>query len=218
MDKLNYNDLSAEQKAEFRRQLEAEEREKKQERKKLESDYADLKSDQVNSTFERLSEVSQMLEKVKIEIFNEFGAVLGMKAELFLLTPEDMELQQSHTFTNAENTRKIIIGSNVIDRWGDEVKIGIERVNKWIDAKITDQQSREIIRALLKPNADGELKAGRVLDLSKKANEFGDNELIDAVNFIRDQYLPEKTSTYVKVKYKDDDGIWQWLPLAMSAV
>lgn len=218
MSKLNYNELSAEQKAELRRQMEAEERQKQQARKQLEADFAQLKSDQVNSTFDKLIEVSQRMEDAKVEIFNEFGTVLGMKAEVHDLTPEDLQLQQSHTFTNQANTRKVIIGHNVIDRWGDDVNIGIERVNKWIDTKISDQQSRDIIRALLKPNSDGVLKANRVLDLSKKANEIGDSELIEAVNFIRDQYRPEKTSTYVKAKYKDENEQWQWLPLAMSAV
>jgi len=47
---------------------------------------------------------------------------------------------------------------------------------------------------------------------------MGDKELIDAVNFIRDQYRPVKTSTYVKVKYTDEEGRTKWLPLSMSAV
>lgn len=218
MEKFDYSKLTPEQKEELRKQLETEEQQKKEAAVKLRQDYEDLKSKQVNETFDVLKEISDDLEYVKVEIFNEFGAVIGMKAELYKLTPDDLEVQQSHTFTNAENNKKIIVGTNVIDRWSDDVGIGIEKVNKWIDSKVTNPEDRKTIRALLKPNKVGILKANRVLDLSKHAAERGDKELIEAVDFIRDQYRPEKTSTYVKAKYLDANGIWQYLPLSMSAV
>lgn len=218
MDKLDFSKLTPDQKAELRRQMEAEELAEKQKSERLKNDYARLKSDQVNETFDVLFDISKSIEQRKIEIFNNFGAVIGMKAELYNLTPEDLELQQSHTFTNLENTKKIILGSNVIDRWSDDVEVGVEMVNKWIDKKIENIEDRETIRVLLKPNKDGMLKASRILDLSNHAKERGDKELIEAVEFIQREYRPVKTSTYVKAKYLDENKVWQWLALRMSAV
>lgn len=218
---MDINKLTAEEKAELKKQLAAEEKAEKENAKKQIEDYNTLKEQQVKETFEMLRDVSGALEIAKSTIFEQFGAVLKMKQELYCLTDADMEIQQSHTFTSLDGKISIIVGSNVIDRWSDDVAIGIGKVTAWIDRLGTDEKSEfmvGIIKDLLKPNKDGMLKASRVLDLSKKAAEYGDQELIEAVDFIRDQYRPAKTSTFVKAKYTDPDGNIQWLPLSMSAV
>ena len=66
---------------------------------------------------------------------------------------------------------------------------GIDKVNDWLGKLAKDDESAILvgfIRDLLKPNKDGVLKANRVLELSKKADEIGDKELIEAVKIIRD--------------------------------
>jgi len=75
-----------------------------------------------------------------------------------------------------------------------------------------------MVRDLLKPNKEGVLKANRVLDLTRKADELGDPELIEAVKIIRDSHRPDRTSTYVKAMYKDEKGERQYLGLSMSSV
>lgn len=218
MDAINISKLTAEQKAEIKRQLEAEEAAEKARAKQQRSDYESLKEIQVNETFTQLLKVSAMLENAKADVFKQFTSLLKIKQEIYGLTDKQMELQQSHTFTTSNGDKSIIIGANVIDNWSDDVRIGIEKVNAWIESKIDDEDSREIIRTLLKPDKDGVLKANRILDLSRKAAEMGDKELIAAVDFIRDQYRPVKTSTFVKVRFIDEDGKMNWLPLSMSAV
>lgn len=218
MSAIDYSKLTPEQKKELREQLEAEQRAEKEAEKRLRDDYSALKDEQVKATFKRLQNISSSLEEEKIDIFNQFGSLIAMKKEIYSLSDEQLNMQQSHTFSSADNTVSIIIGSNIIDRWSDDVGVGIERVNKWIDAKIKDKEDRDIVRVLLKPNKDGVLKASRILDLSKEARNRGDKELIEAVNFIQDQYKPVKTSTYVKAKYLDANAQWQWLALSMSAV
>lgn len=220
-EKIDINKLSAEDKAILKQQLAAEEKAEKAKEKKQREDYEGLKEAQVSETFKMLQDVSGALEIAKADVFNQFGSLLKMKKELFDLTDAQMELQQSHTFTSATGNVSIVIGSNVIDRWDDEVGVGIGRITAWLDKLSTDARSAQmvgIIKDLLKPDKNGILKANRILDLSKKAAELGDKELIDAVNFIRDCYRPSKTSTYVKAKYTDEDGKIVWLPLSMSAV
>lgn len=218
MQEIDYSKLTPEQKQALREQMDAEIAAEKAAAKQQKQDYISLKDEQVKATFLRLGNISSTLEAEKIDIFNQFGSLVAMKKELYELSDAQMEIQQSHTFTTADGKMSIIIGSNVIDRWSDDVNVGVDGVNTWLDRKITDPNAREIIRTLLKPNKDGVLKASRVLDLSKKAAEIGDPELIKCVDFIRDQYRPVKTSTFVKAKYLDNNGLWQWLPLAMSQV
>ncbi len=218
MEKIQFDKLTPEQKRALREQLEAEERAEKEAKKRLSDDYNSLKDEQVKATFNKLKHISISLETEKIDVFNQFGSLISMKKEVYNLTDEQLNIQQSHTFTTSDGKTSVVIGSNVVDRWGDDVNVGIDRVNKWIMETIKDEKDREIIRALLKPNKDGVLKANRVLDLSIEARKRGDKELIEAVNFIQDQYRPMKTSTYVKAKYLDENGVWQWLALSMSAV
>ena len=218
MEQINYAELPEEQKRIMRQQMAAEDKARRESTKKLRDDYEKMKDDEVKMAFSHLQKVSTALSEEKVNVFNQFGALLAMKKELYNLTEEQIAFQQSHTFTSTDGRISVIIGSNVIDRWSDDVEIGVERINKWIDSKIENPEDRAAIRALMKTNKDGDLKANRILDLSKHANERGDEELIDAVNFIRDQYRPEKTSTYVKVKYKDEKDQWLWLALSMSAV
>lgn len=215
---INYQDLSSKQKQQMREEMEAEQRAEREAAKQLRSDYEHLKNEQVLASFKRLQDVSSALTEEKVDLFNQFGSLLAMKKELYKLTEAQMDMQQSHTFTSSDGKVSIIIGSNVIDTWSDDVGVGIERVNQWIDSKIATPEDRAIIRALMKTNSDGVLKASRILDLAKHASERGDKELTDAVNFIRDQYRPEKTSTYVKAKWKNEKKQWQWLALSMSAV
>ncbi len=218
---IEFTKLTTEQKKALREQLEAEEMAEKEAEKRKKQDYSDLKDEQVKATFKKLQSISTSLELEKVDIFNQFGSLLALKKDLYNLSDQQMELQQSHTFTTADGSQSIIIGSNVIDRWSDDLNVGIDKINAWLDKQITDEKSEMLVsfyRDMLKPNKDGVLRANRVLEMGNKAREYGDKELIEAVSFIQQQYKPVKTSTYVKAKYLDANGVWQWLALSMSAV
>lgn len=218
---MNIEQLTPEQKASLKAQLEAEERAEKDRKRMERNTYEDLRNAQVLSTFKQLQKISSELELAKQRVFDEFSALLKMKQELFELTEEQMLSQGSHTFTSTDGEVSVVIGHNVIDRWDETVSVGVERVNEWLKGLARDENSSMLvgmIRDLMKPNKEGVLKANRILDLSKKAAEIGDKDLIEAVDLIRDAYRPAKTSTYVKAKFKDDNGQTRWLPLGMSAV
>lgn len=213
--------LTPEQKNAIYLEMKAEEKARKESEKKERSTYEQLKDTLVKYTFTKLQTVSSMLQLNKEEIFKEFQTVLDMKKAIYKLTDEKMITQQSHTFTTTDGSVSIIIGQNVNDRWDETVSAGLEKVNQWLGKLAKDEQSAvlvSLIRDLMKPNKDGVLKANRILDLSKKASEIGDQELIEAVDLIRDAYRPEKTSTYIKAKYKDEMGKDQFLALSMSSV
>lgn len=220
-NKINIGALTQEERAQLLLQLEAEERAAKEKRRKELEAYEQLKDTQVRATFKELQNISSSLEVAKQRVFDDFELLLQMKKELFGLSEERMLSQESHTFTSADGSVSIIIGHNVIDSWDETVKVGIDRVNKWLSKLAKDEESAVLvglIRDLLKPNKDGVLKASRILDLSKKAAELGDRELIEAVELIRDSYRPTRTSTYVKARYIDTRGQKQWLALSMSSV
>jgi len=220
-NELNIQNLSAEEKARLRAELEAEEKAEKDRVKRERDTYEQIKNSQVLTTFKQLQGISSNLENAKIKVFEDFQAILKMKQELYGLTEEQMLSQGSHTFTSSDGSVSIQIGHNTIDRWDETVSVGIEKVNLWLKKFEVDESSAKLvgmIRDLMKPNKDGVLKANRILDLSNKAKEIGDKELIEGVELIRESYRPSRTSTFVKAKVKNELGQDQWLALSMSAV
>lgn len=219
MEKINLGALSEVQKDELYLQLENDKKARLEAVKRERDNYQQLKGSQVEATFEELQNISGLLSEAKRKIFGDFAALLQMKKDLFGMTDEEMAAQQGHSFTTADGTLTVIIGHNVIDSWDETVNVGQAKVNAWLEKQLdsTNATLISIIRDLLKPNKDGVLKASRVLDLSRKAYELGDKELIEAVDIIRDAYRPAKTTDFVKAKFKNEKGEQVWLPLSMSA-
>ena len=216
MEKVDLNSLTPEQKTELLQQFANEKKQKDSKRKSEQAVYQHLKDTTVRSVFERLQLVSAEMERTKAELLQEFTALLEMKNELYKVK----EKQLSHSWTTADGEKTVITGFNTIDRWDETITVGIAKVNEWLEKQMSDTNSNLVgmIRELLKPNKDGVLKANRVLDLQNQADKIGDTELIEAVRLIREAHRPDKTSTYIKAKFKDEDGITRWLGLSMSSV
>lgn len=214
---FDFNNLSPEEKAKVMEAAKAELKKEEEGRKREVLNYNQLKHETVEVVFTKLEKVSCELEKVKMELLQEFYSLLDLKNELYGIKEE----QLSHNWSNADASKTIITGFNSIDQWDESVSAGIAIVNDWLDKKVKDDGSRimaGMVRDLLKPNKDGVLKASRVLDLSNKAEELGDEELLRGVRVIREAHRPGKTTTYIKAKFKDDKGISHWLGLSMSSV
>lgn len=216
---IDFNSLSEDEKRQIKEQLDADAKKKADERKAAKIIYDEMRHDIVSDTFTYLQSVSKNLTEAKKNVFDSFQTLLELKKEVYGIADDAFELQQTHTFSNNDNTMSIIIGHNVIDAWDMElVNAGVSAVNNWLSEKTNEDNKPfvKIIRDLLRPNKDGVLKASRVLELGKNAKEIGDKHLIDAVDMIQEAYKPQKTSTFVKALFKDDKGNSQWLALSMS--
>ncbi|MCK9452837.1 MAG: DUF3164 family protein [Bacteroidales bacterium] len=219
MEKIDIKDLTQEQIKELTEQLKQKAAEQANRRKQDKETYEELKNLAIKESFQLLSSLSKTIRSVRERVFDNFADVLELKKIAYELTDEQMEKQESHTFTSSDGQLSIIIGSNTVDRWDETVDVGIIKVNEWLQSMAIDEESGKLvsfITDMLKPNKDGVLKANRILDLSKKAAEFGDKKLIEAVDLIREAYRPSKTSQYIKVKMKGENGQDVWLPLSMS--
>lgn len=215
--KIDIENLSLDELEAIHVAIEAKKKANDERRKSEVKTYLHLRDETVKKVFEKLTRVNADLENIKKEVFEEFGAVLEMKNGLFGINED----QFSHTFTTNDGALSIVLGHNTIDRWDETISAGIDKVNDWLARLAKDDDSAVLvgfIRDLLKPNKEGILKANRVLELAKKADEIGDQELIDGVKIIRDSHRPDRTSTFVKAIYKDKNGIRQNLGLSMSSV
>lgn len=195
--------------------------EKKQaaaERKRQREEYATMVDDEINTTIPQLRELSEAIRTVKDTVFGNFDAILKMKSEILGLTKDD---QRSHTFTNSDSTLRITLGVNCIDGYRDTVEDGIAMVKAYIESLATDDKSKVLVSAvlrLLSRDGQGNLKASRVLQLRKMAEESGDERFIEGVRIIEESYQPTVTKRYIRAEYKDSKNAWRYIPLDMTAV
>ena len=195
--------------------------EKKQaaaERKRQREEYATMVDDEINTAIPQLRELSESIKTVKDTVFGNFDAILKMKAEILGLTKDD---QRSHTFTNSDSSLRITLGVNCIDGYRDTVEDGIAMVKAYIESLATDDKSKVLVSAVLRllcRDGLGNLKASRVLQLRKMAEESGDERFIEGVRIIEESYQPTVTKRYIRAEYKDSKGAWRYIPLDMTAV
>lgn len=195
---ISLKDLTPEEREALMAEALREEQEKNRKREDERKAYKELVSEKVEGLFPRLQEISRKLAEAKQEVYSEFEAALGMKAELYDV-PGD---QNSHSFINKEATKRIVIGACQKDDYDDTVNEGIGKVKAFISSLARDQK--------------GNLKASRVMQLRKMAEDSGSEMFLDGVRIIEQAYRPVQTKTYVRAEYKNEAGAWVAVPLGMT--
>ncbi|MRI64406.1 DUF3164 family protein [Ornithobacterium rhinotracheale] len=197
-------------------QLAAELKRREQEKLGERKAYKDLVNQNILPIVKDLRGLSDMMAKTKLQVFSSLKILLETKNEVFGVR----DTQQSHTFSD-EKGNTISYGFRVIDGWDDTVTAGIEKVREFIASLAKDEATGKLVHAvnqLLKKDAKGNLKASRVLELTKLAEEFNDDNFTDAVNIIRQAYKPQRSAFFVDASYTDAQGKKVNIPLTISAV
>lgn len=213
---MNLDDLSAEQRAELKAQLQAAEKADKEKRAAEVAAYKGLVSDVIGESFRKLETESRKLAEVKKEVYGMFETALKMKGELYGVKEKG---QFSHTFTNEDSTLRITLGCNTLDEYDDTANAGIEMVNEYLDelaATPEAEQAVKICRSLLARDKKGTLKPSRIITLRKHAQESGNKKFIEGVDIIMDAYRPTASKQYIRADYKDEQGRWTALPLGIT--
>lgn len=214
---MDIKKMTAAQRAELMAQLEAEERAEKQKREDDITAYKSSVDEFCRGKFARLQALSEEMRRAKEEVFADAEALIGMKDELFR-TKSD---RHSNQFTTSDGRITIALGNRTNDGWDDTVNAGVEKVKEFFKSKAKDKELAaltEMVMSLLTKDRKGNLKAGRVLQLSEIARNSGYDELIEATDIIRNAYRPVDSCQFISVSYKDDKGMKQALPLSLAAM
>ena len=177
--------------------------------------YKKLVDETINSIFPVLQEVSNALVTKKSEVYDTFQRALLMKADLYDVRPD----QRSNTFTNAEGDKRITLGQYTTDAYDDTVNEGITKVKNFIGSLARDRDSKMLVDAIMKllsRDQSGNLKASRVMQLRKMADESSDETFLDGVRIIEESYRPAISKYYVRAEYKNEIGAWVNVPLGMT--
>lgn len=174
--------------------------------------------EEIKTTIPILRELSEQIKTVKNTVFGNFETILKMKSEVLGITKDD---QRSHTFTTSDSRLRLTLGVNTIDGYRDTVEDGIAMVKGYIQSLAKDETSKALVNAvlrLLSRDGQGNIKASRVLQLRKMAEETGDEKFIEGVRIIEESYQPTETKKYIRAEYKNDKGAWVIVPLGMTDV
>lgn len=212
-------EMTAEERKEFEAyRAEKQKKEEKERQKQQRTQYADMVDEEVRAAIPQLRELSEQIKIVKETVFGNFDTILKMKSEVLGLTKDD---QRSHTFTTGDSKLRLTLGVNTIDGYRDTVEDGIAMVKAYIESLAKDETSKALVNAvlrLLSRDQSGNIKASRVLQLRKMAEETGDDRIIDGVQIIEESYQPTATKRYIRAEYKNDKGAWVSIPLGMTDV
>ncbi len=179
--------------------------------------YTALVDETIAAVMPELTKISEAIAQKKTAAAEAFRGALEMKAELFGVKDD----QQSHTFTNSEGTMRITIGHYMLDNYRDTVNEGIAMVKTYIESQARDDASRALVKAILRllsRDEAGNLKASRVLQLQKMAEETGDERFIEGVRIIQESYQPTPSKDYIRAAVRDKSGAWVAVPLSMTDV
>jgi len=177
--------------------------------------YKELVDEYIPQIIGKLQEYSEQMSEVKYRTFEALKILLDTKNDVYDVKGE----QQSHTFTD-KNGNTITYGFRVIDSWDDTVNAGIEKVRDFISSLAKDEDSAKlvnVINRLLKKDAKGNLKASRVLELTKLAQEFNNAQFTDAVDIIAQAYRPQRSAYFIEANTLDEQGKKCNIPLSLSS-
>ena len=206
-------EMTAEERQEFEAfKAEKEKKRREQERKEQRKQYADMVDEEVAATIPQLRELSERIKQVKEAIFGNFETILGMKSEITGVARDGQ---------NTDSTLRVILGVNTIDGYRDTVEDGIAMVKGYIESLAKDDATKALVNAvlrLLSRDGQGNIKASRVLQLRKMAEDSGSEQFLEGVKIIEEAYQPTVSKKFIRAQYKNDKGAWCYIPLGMTDV
>lgn len=210
--------MTAEEQAEFAAFQQAKAKKAAEEKAKADREmYKQMVDDEIENSIPILLGISEEIKESKQQVLDNFKTILGMKSDLFKTKVRDD--QRSHTFTNGKGDKRITLGVYVTDGYRDTVEDGIAIVKEYIASLANDEKTQALVNMvfrLLSRDAKGTLKASRIVQLRKVAEDTGDARFIEGVRIIEESYQPEVSKQFIRAEVKDKNGMWKPIPLGMT--
>lgn len=181
--------------------------------------YKQMVDEEIEHSIPLLMSVSGKIKECKQKVFDNFKTILKLKSELFKVRNRDIDSQYSHTFTNTAGDKRIILGVYTIDDYRDTVEEGIGIVKEYISSLARDKKTSALVSMvfrLLSRDAKGTLKASRIVQLRKIADEIGDERFLEGVKIIEEAYIPSMSKQFIRAEIKNKNGKWNPIPLGIT--
>ena len=92
-------------------------------------------------------------------------------------------------------------------------------VKGYIESLAKDDESRTLVKTILRllsRDSTGTLKAQRVLQLRRLAEETKNERFIEGVRIIEESYQPTQSKDYIRAAVRSKSGVWVPVPLSMT--
>lgn len=178
--------------------------------------YKELVDETIEEAIIRLQAVSHHIKTDKQNILNDFRRVIDMKSEVLKLKKDG---QRTDTFTNSAGDKRITVGYYETDGYRDTVEDGIAIVKEYIEGLANNEETKALVKMVLRllaRNAQGTLKASRIVQLRKIAEESGNERFMEGVQIIEEAYQPAISKQFIRAEVKNDNGAWIAIPLGMT--
>ena len=219
-------EMTPEEKARFEAFKKEEVRKAKLEAKKIaRQQLQQLVDEEMGNAVSALMECSDTLKTAKNKIFADFDTIMKLRREINEDDNPDSDEQFSFTFTSSDGLQRLRIGYNMNDNYLMQVEDGIKKVREYLQSLAKDEASGRLVDAvmsLLSRDQKGNLKASRVLKLSKMAEDSGNETFKEGMAIIRDAYRPTPGKTYIRCQVKttktSEDGkqSQEWTDVGLS--
>lgn len=210
--------MTAEEQAEFEAYRQAKAKKAAEEKAKADRElYKQMVDDEIEHSIPVLLGISEDIKESKQKVLDNFKTILAMKSELF--RTKMREDQKSHTFTNSRGDKRITLGVYVTDGYRDTAEDGIAIVKEYIASLANDEKTQALVNMvfrLLSRDAKGTLKASRIVQLRRVAEDTGDARFMEGVRIIEESYQPEVSKQFIRAEVKDKNGMWKPIPLGMT--
>ena len=210
--------MTEEEKAEFEAFQQAKARKAAEEKAKADREmYRQMVDEEIENSIPVLLGISEEIKESKQKVLDNFKAILAMKSDLFKTKMRND--QRSHTFTNSAGDKRITLGVYVTDGYRDTVEDGIAIVKEYIASLANDEKTQALVNMvfrLLSRDAKGTLKASRIVQLRKVAEDTGDARFMEGVRIIEESYQPEVSKQFIRAEIKNENGMWKPIPLGMT--
>ena len=204
--------MTEEEKAEFEAFQQAKARKAAEEKAKADREmYRQMVDEEIENSIPVLLGISEEIKESKQKVLDNFKAILAMKSDLFKTKMRND--QRSHTFTNSAGDKRITLGVYVTDGYRDTVEDGIAIVKEYIASLANDEKTQALVNMvfrLLSRDAKGTLKASRIVQLRKVAEDTGDARFMEGVRIIEESYQPEVSKQFIRAEMKDRNGPYRW--------
>ena len=191
-------------------------RKAKEQAKRDREAYKELVDETIEEAIIRLQAVSHHIKTDKQNVLNDFRRVIDMKSEVLKLKKDG---QRTDTFTNSAGDKRITVGYYETDGYRDTVEDGIAIVKEYIASLANDDKTQALVNMvfrLLARDAKGTLKASRIVQLRKVAQDTGDERFLEGVRIIEESYQPEVSKQFIRAEIKNENGMWKPIPLGMT--
>ena len=209
--------MTEEEKAEFAAFQREKARKAAEEKAKADREmYRQMVDEEIENSIPVLLGISEEIKESKQKVLDNFKAILAMKSDLFN-TKMRNDLR-SHSFTYSAGDKRITLGVYVTDGYRDTVEDGIAIVKEYIASLANDEKTQALVNMvfrLLSRDAKGTLKASRIVQLRKVAEDTGDARFMEGVRIIEESYQPEVSKQFIRAEMKDRNSMWRPIPLGM---